>query len=76
MTNRTTSNRIILSVAALAAMLVATGTVVALVAQPVAAQSTSSSITNAQTHNCHSNKPLNSPLINSCNDVATGTLNR
>ena len=39
MTNRTTSNRIILSVAALLPMLIATGTVVALVAQPVAAQS-------------------------------------
>ena len=37
MTNRTTSNIIIISVAALAAMLVATGTVAALVAQPVAA---------------------------------------
>ena len=65
MTNRTTSNKI-LSIVAVAAMLVATATVAALVTQPVAAQSISIPTDNNQTQACDT-AGLSSAISDSCN---------
>ena len=67
MTNRTTSNKI-LSIVAVAAMLVATTTVAALVTQPVAAQSISIPTDNNQTQACDT-AGLSSAISDSCNNV-------
>jgi hypothetical protein len=65
MTNRTTSNKI-LSIVAVAAMLVATTTIAALVTQPVAAQSISIPTDNNQTQACDT-AGLSSAISDSCN---------
>jgi len=65
MTNRTTSNKM-LSIVAVAAMLVATATVAALVTQPVAAQSISIPTDNNQTQACDT-AGLSSAISDSCN---------
>ena len=65
MTNRTTSNKI-LSIVVVAAMLVATATVAALVTQPVAAQSISVPTNNNQTQACDT-AGLSSAISDSCN---------
>ncbi len=67
MTNRTTSNKI-LSIVAVAAMLVATTTIAALVTQPVAAQSISIPTDNNQTQACDT-AGLSSAISDSCNNV-------
>ena len=67
MTNRTTSNKI-LSIVAVAAMLVATTTVAALVTQPVAAQSISIPTNNTQASACDT-AGLSSAISDSCNNV-------
>jgi hypothetical protein len=67
MTNRTTSNKI-LSIVAVAAMLVATATVAALVTQPVAAQSISIPTNNTQASACDT-AGLSSAISDSCNNV-------
>jgi len=67
MTNRTTSNKI-LSIVAVAAMLVATATVAALVTQPVAAQSISVPTNNTQASACDT-AGLSSAISDSCNNV-------
>jgi opacity protein-like surface antigen len=65
MTNRTTSNKM-LSIVAVAAMLVATTTIAALVTQPVAAQSISIPTDNNQTQACDT-AGLSSAISDSCN---------
>ncbi|MFZ0328685.1 MAG: hypothetical protein WAL66_15430 [Nitrososphaeraceae archaeon] len=70
MTNRTTSNKALLSVAAIAAILVATGTIAASMTQPAAAQSISIPTTSTQTQTCDTAGTA-SPETNSCN----GTVN-
>ena len=65
MTNRTTSNKI-LSIVAVAAMLVATTTIAALVTQPVAAQSISIPTNNTQASACDT-AGLSSAISDSCN---------
>ena len=65
MTNRTTSNKI-LSIVAVAAMLVATTTIAALVTQPVAAQSISIPTSNTQASACDT-AGLSSAISDSCN---------
>ncbi|HEY7078422.1 MAG TPA: hypothetical protein VH500_01900 [Nitrososphaeraceae archaeon] len=72
MTNRTT-NKALLLFGLLATILVTTGILSALIAQPAAAEKTSSVIKNTQTHSCHF-KAKNSPILNSCNDVAKGSV--
>ena len=67
MTNRTTSNKI-LSIVAVAAMLVATATVAALVTQPVAAQSISIPTNNTQASACDT-AGQSSAISDSCNNV-------
>jgi hypothetical protein len=65
MTNRTTSNKM-LSIVAVAAMLVATATVAALVTQPVAAQSISIPSNNNQSQACDT-AGQSSAISDSCN---------
>ncbi|HEY7570755.1 MAG TPA: hypothetical protein VH796_05240 [Nitrososphaeraceae archaeon] len=65
MTNRTTSNKM-LSVVAIAAMMVATATVAALVTQPVAAQNISIPTANNQSTTCDT-AGLSSAISDSCN---------
>ena len=67
MTNRTTSNKI-LSIVAVAAMLVATTTIAALVTQPVAAQSISIPTDNNQTQACDT-AGQSSAISDSCNSL-------
>ena len=67
MTNRTTSNKI-LSIVAVAAMLVATTTIAALVTQPVAAQSISIPTNNTQASACDT-AGQSSAISDSCNNV-------
>src|SRR5215467_5234168 len=65
MTNRTTSNKM-LAVVAIAAMMVATATIAALVTQPVSAQSISIPTTDNQNQSCDT-AGLSSAISNSCN---------
>jgi hypothetical protein len=65
MTNRTTSNKM-LSVVAIAAMMVATATIAALVTQPVAAQTISLPTSVNQTQTCDTAGSW-SAISNSCN---------
>jgi opacity protein-like surface antigen len=65
MTNRTTSNKM-LSIVAVAAMLVATTTIAALVTQPVAAQNISIPTSNNQSQACDT-AGLSSAISDSCN---------
>ena len=72
MTNGTI-NKALLSCAVLAAILVATGIISALMAQSAAAENTSSAIKSTQVHTCHY-KAKNSPILHSCNDVVRGSI--
>lgn len=72
MTNGTI-NKALLSCAVLAAILVATGIISALIAQSAAAENTSSAIKSTQTHTCHY-KAKNSPILHSCNDVVRASI--
>jgi opacity protein-like surface antigen len=67
MTNRTTSNKM-LSIVAVAAMLVATATIAALVTQPVAAQSISIPPNNNQSQACDTSGQ-SSAISDSCNSL-------
>ncbi|HEY7570756.1 MAG TPA: hypothetical protein VH796_05245 [Nitrososphaeraceae archaeon] len=73
MTNRTTSNKM-LSVVAIAAMMVATATIAALVTQPVAAQNISIPTSNSQSSECET-AGQGSPISASCNNNFTNTVN-
>jgi hypothetical protein len=66
MTNRTTSNKM-LAVVAIAAMMVATATIAALVTQPVAAQSISIPTTDNQRSECET-AGQSSAISGSCNN--------
>lgn len=72
MTNGTI-NKALLSCAVLAAILVATGIISALIAQSAAAENTSSAIKSTQAHTCHY-KAKNSPILHSCNDVVRASI--
>lgn len=72
MTNRAT-NKALLLFGLLATILVTTGILSALIAQPAAAEKTSSVIKTTQTHSCHF-KAKNSPILHSCNDVVKGSV--
>ena len=52
MTNRTTSHKVLLSIAAFAAILVATGSIAIGVTQPAAAQTISTTTSSTQANNC------------------------
>ena len=67
MTNRTTSNKM-LSIVAVAAMLVATTTIAALVTQPVAAQNISIPTNNTQSAACDT-AGHSSAISDSCNNL-------
>ena len=73
MTNSTTSNKM-LSVVAIAAMLVATATIAALVTQPAAAQNISIPTTNNQSQACDT-AGSGSAISNSCNGSFTNSVN-
>ena len=73
MTNRTTSNKI-LSIVAVAAMLVATTTIAALVTQPVAAQSISIPTNNNQSQACDTSGQ-SSAISDSCNNLFNNNVN-
>jgi hypothetical protein len=73
MTNRTTSNKM-LSVVAIAAMMVATATIAALVTQPVAAQNISIPTDNNQTSECET-VGQNSNISDSCNNNFANNVN-
>jgi opacity protein-like surface antigen len=72
MTNRTTSNKM-LSVVAIAAMMVATATIAALVTQPVAAQNISIPTDNNQSTACDT-AGLSSAISDSCNSSFTNNV--
>jgi hypothetical protein len=73
MTNRTTSNKM-LSIVAVAAMLVATTTIAALVTQPVAAQNISIPTANNQSQACDT-AGLSSAISDSCNGSFNNNVN-
>lgn len=72
MTNRTI-NKALLLFGVFATIMVATGIISGLIAQRAAAENTSSAIKTTQAHSCHF-KAKNSPILNSCNDVTTGSV--
>jgi hypothetical protein len=71
MTNGTI-NKALLSFAVLAAILIATGIISALIAQHAAAEKISSGVEVTQKHSCHY-KVRNAPILNSCNDIVRGS---
>ncbi len=68
-----TINKALLSFGLFTAILITTGIISALIAQPAAAEKTSSVIKTTQTHSCHF-KAKNSPILNSCNDAVKGSV--